>query len=258
MVCTREDMTGWVMSEHGVPDSRLTVIKQVDDYVNPRGIKTAQWLCKCSCGSDSYIVTSGSKVKRGEVKSCGCMSKESRFTTKYNKYDYSKEYGVGFCSNTGSEFYFDWEDFDKIKGYSWYEYTSSDGSYHGVRAYDSNTNKKIRMAQLIKGDYYDHKNRNPLDNRKENLRYATAQENARNRTRQRNNTSGFIGVSWHKQINKWCARIKVNGHSIHIGSYDNKDDAIIARLNAEVKYFGTEFAPQRHLFDEYNIRYTTD
>ena len=33
------DMTGWVMAEHGVPDSRLTVIKEVEPYINAKGLK---------------------------------------------------------------------------------------------------------------------------------------------------------------------------------------------------------------------------
>lgn len=252
MVQTKEDMTGWVMKEHGVEDSRLTVVRQVDDYIAPNGRGTAQWLCKCNCNENNYIVAIGSKVKHGKIKSCGCLSKETQFKNKHNEYDYSKEYGVGFCTNTRSEFYFDWEDFDKIKDYSWYEHTI--GSYHAVKTYDHKTNRKICMAQLIKGHYCDHKNRNPLDNRKENLRYATAQENSRNRTKQNNNTSGFVGVSWHKQSNKWRSRIKINGCDIHLGSFINKRDAIITRLNAEAKYFGIEFAPQRHLFNEFDIK----
>lgn len=253
MIRTKEDMSGWVMSEHGIPDSRLTVICQVEDYVAPNGRRTAQWLCKCSCSESKNIIVRGSNIKHGKTKSCGCMSKEARFTKKYNTYDYSKEYGVGFCSNTGSEFYFDWEDFDKIKEYTWYEHVSNNGLYHAVETNDTNNNKLMRMSQLIKGNGYDHKNRNPLDNRKENLRKATAQENAINRTKQKNNTSGFTGVFWHKQSNKWRARIKVNGKEIHIGSFVNKNDAIIARLKAEMKYFGIEFAPQRNLFADYNI-----
>ena len=38
-----------------------------------------------------------------------------------------------------------------------------------------------------------------------------------------------------------------------LGHFDNKDDAIRARLNAEVKYFG-EFAPQKHLYEQYGIK----
>ena len=51
------------------------------------------------------------------------------------------------------------------------------------------------------------------------------------------------------------ARIKINGKLIRIGFYASKDEAIIARLQAEVKYF-KEFAPQRNLFKQYGIKDT--
>lgn len=43
------DMTGWVMSEHGVPDSRLTVIKEVEPHYTKGGNRQRQYLCKCTC-----------------------------------------------------------------------------------------------------------------------------------------------------------------------------------------------------------------
>ena len=48
------------------------------------------------------------------------------------------------------------------------------------------------------------------------------------------------------------ARIVLNKKDIYLGRYSNKEDAIKARLEAEIKYFG-EFAPQRHLFKQYGI-----
>ena len=56
-----------------------------------------------------------------------------------------------------------------------------------------------------------------------------------------------------KRDGVWAARITVNKHRIHIGSFSNKEDAIVARLQAEAKYFG-KFAPQRHLFEKYGIQ----
>jgi hypothetical protein len=87
----------------------------------------------------------------------------------------------------------------------------------------------------------DHRNGVTLDNRRSNLRLATAEENNRNRGAQRNNTSGVPGVSWHKRHQRWRVHIKVNGKQIHLGYYDARDEAIAARLAAEDKYFG-EFA----------------
>ena len=89
----------------------------------------------------------------------------------------------------------------------------------------------------------DHINRNTLDNRKENLRLATMQQNAMNRSVQPNNTSGIPGVSWRKDRNKWRAFITINGKQKALGLYENKEDAIAARKLAEEKYFG-EFAPK--------------
>lgn len=58
---------------------------------------------------------------------------------------------------------------------------------------------------------------------------------------------------WEKDRNKWSAQIVVNYHNIRLGSFENKEDAIIARLKAEYKYFGCDFASQRHLFEKYDI-----
>lgn len=164
--------------------------------------------------------------------------------------EYGK-YGIGYCSNSSSEFYFDMEDYHIIKNYTWIEHVMQSG-YHALEAWDSKTKKVIRMHHLLVGKSYDHADRNPLNNRRYNLRVATMTENARNHTKQKSNTSGVVGVEWRRDNEKWCANITVNKKRIWLGYFENKNDAIIARLNAEAEYFG-EFAPQRHLFEQYKI-----
>lgn len=99
MVSVKTDMTGWIMSEHGVPDSRLTVLKQVDDYIQPNGKHRAMWECRCSCGNLLHIIAIGDGIKSWHVKSCGCLNVEKstdrivNFNKKYNTYDLSGEYG---------------------------------------------------------------------------------------------------------------------------------------------------------------------
>ena len=95
-------------------------------------------------------------------------------------------------------------------------------------------------------------NRNELDNRKSNLRQCTQQENSRNRSIPKNNKSGYIGVCYNKRYEKWNSYICIDGKQYFLGYFSNKLDALIERLKAEKQYFG-EFAPQRHLFEEYNI-----
>lgn len=52
------------------------------------------------------------------------------------------------------------------------------------------------------------------------------------------NTSGYTGVYYHKQLNKWGARIQFKGKHYSLGLYGNIDEAIKARKEAEQKYFG--------------------
>ena len=253
MVRVKEDISGWKMSEHGVPDSQLTVLYQTDDYIDRAGHRQARYLCECSCGSGKAIIASPNDIKRGNTKSCGCRTKElnSKRQKKYNTYDLSGEYGIGYCSNTDSRFYFDLQDYDLIKDYCWAEVVYGKSKYHELRApIDRNTS--IRMHMLLRGVTCDHADRNPLNNRRSNLRPATIEENNRNRSLFQNNTSGITGVSFEPSRNSWRARIYFNNKRHELGVFKEKDDAIRARLQAEAKYY-KEFAPQRHLFKEYGI-----
>ena len=84
----------------------------------------------------------------------------------------------------------------------------------------------------------DHKDRNGLNNKINNLRLATRSDNCKNRSMAGNNTSGVTGVYWHKRSGKWGAQIKWNGKQKHIGYFVNKEDAKQVRKEAEKKYFG--------------------
>lgn len=84
----------------------------------------------------------------------------------------------------------------------------------------------------------DHINHNPLDNRKCNLRVCDIRHNSINKKRMSNNKSGATGVIWEKSRNKWRAQIVVNGSSIVLGRFNNIEDAIAARQQAEIEYFG--------------------
>ena len=84
----------------------------------------------------------------------------------------------------------------------------------------------------------DHIDNDKQNNNLINLRYATLQENGRNAKLSSKNTSGTKGVSWNKNRNKWRAQIKINGKSIHLGYFINKDDAINIRIQRAKDAFG--------------------
>lgn len=71
-----------------------------------------------------------------------------------------------------------------------------------------------------------------------NLRIVTRKQNRINCGIRKCNKSGITGVSWSSQRMKWVAQIQVDGKNINLGRYSSIEDAIAARKQAEIKYFG--------------------
>lgn len=87
----------------------------------------------------------------------------------------------------------------------------------------------------------DHVDRDKLNNRKFNLRVCFHAENIRNRRISRNNTSGYKGVSWSSQTQRWRSAISVGGRKYYLGEFDIKEDAARAYNAAAIEAHG-EFA----------------
>ncbi len=81
------------------------------------------------------------------------------------------------------------------------------------------------ITDTSQNNFIDHINVNSLDNRIENLRILTHQQNQWN-----NNAKGYI---WRKKNNKWQAQIRVNGKTKYIGIFTEEEDARQAYLNAK-------------------------
>ena len=84
----------------------------------------------------------------------------------------------------------------------------------------------------------DHKDGDPLNNKRSNLRACTRAENNRNRGKSINNVSGFKGVYLRKNKNRFCAQIRVNRQKIHLGYFSTKEDAAKEYNKAATRYFG--------------------
>lgn len=88
----------------------------------------------------------------------------------------------------------------------------------------------------------DHINRDRKDNRWCNIRLCSKEENNRNRSLSRNNTSGATGVVFEKRVGIWQARIDVNGNRILLGRFKEFELAELVASEARAKYHG-DFAP---------------
>lgn len=224
---------------------RLTVTGEAPRHRTPQGVSVLLWYCDCDCGKKNIAVR-GNDLRHGRTVSCGCWNLEkAKFPKLYNRkvctYDLSGEYGKGWTSK-GDEFWFDLEDYDLIKDYSWHvhhKYLVASGHRQ------EDDGKEKYMHRLIMGNpdkKYDvdhilteHK----FDNRKSNLRIVNRSQNNTNKIIQRNNTSGVSGVKRaSKNKNKWEVYININKKYTYLGSFDNFDEAVAVRKAAEEKYYG--------------------
>ena len=216
---------------------RLTVIKRAPNIKRPCGITVVRWECQCDCGN--IIITDGTALRRGDSKSCGCLQKEVALETVKNRppkntYDLTGKFGIGYINNKNKAiFYFDLEDYDKIKNYTWY-------SSHGyISTRERGSQKLLRLHRLIMNapsdKVIDHINHNPLDNRKENLRVCNQSDNTINRKSAKNYT-GVRGVRL-MPSGKWETRLTYHG-KVYIKRFPTLEEAVNYRKQLEEKYFG--------------------
>lgn len=92
------------------------------------------------------------------------------------------------------------------------------------------------IMEAKNGQEIDHVNRNGLDNRRRNLRFAKSGENQRNVSLRKDNHTGYKGVDLFSPFNKFRVRINFNGKSIFLGYYDNLEKAALAYNVAAKKY----------------------
>ena len=118
--------------------------------------------------------------------------------------------------------------------------------YHHIQI-DGIAHRTARLAWLyvtgtLPKKFIDHINGDKSDNRWGNLREASDGQNQLNRGLPVNNRSGIKGVRFEEARQKWRAQIVVDNVAINLGRFSTQEAAKEARYQAEVKYFGVEFA----------------
>jgi hypothetical protein len=151
----------------------------------------------------------------------------------------------------GADFLIDEEDYHYYQQHNWH---IDDNGYvyrakHVKRDNGTVFTKHIKYHREIlilhghdiEGKIVDHKNIDPSDNRKENLRYGiTYGQSLQNQHRRKDNTSGYKGVNYRNTPYRknWRARIKVEGKEIGLGFYYTAEEAAYAYDCAALKYYG--------------------
>lgn len=94
------------------------------------------------------------------------------------------------------------------------------------------------IEELPDDVYIDHVNGIKNDNRKENLRISTHAQNCQNGKITIRNTTGSIGIYWHKRDKKWTAAIGHENKLINLGYFSNREDAEFAYSEAARRLHG--------------------
>jgi HNH endonuclease/AP2 domain len=99
----------------------------------------------------------------------------------------------------------------------------------------------------------DHFDRNPENNHPDNLRRCTQQQNVQNKSMQRNNTSGYRGVTWDKSTRAWVAQVQLTtggkAKNYRVGRFSTREEAADAARLKRIELFG-DFAPFEDWLDE--------
>ena len=197
-------------------------------------------ICKVKdCGKSASYLNNGSGGYCSRHRNQMYRNGKIYTRTRYDKnkiIDFGNYYGIELYNGMGEQkkvaiAKIDKDDINKIKNKKWTL------MLNGYVCWQKENILLHRLITGVVGDIkmfqVDHVNHDPLDNRKNNLRICTSQENSRN--------IKCKGYSLFKRTGKWKARIMIDRKEIHLGYYDKEEDAKNAREKAVRKHF-KEFA----------------
>ena len=227
MVRVKEDLTGQTFG-------RWLVLGQAEDYIDKNGNHYAMWHCQCSCENKTEKDVDQRNLKSGASQSCGCLHREmmsENFSThkmtdnrlyyiwkgmkarcyieSHNHYETYGAKGIIVCDEWKNDFQ------------TFYDWAIQNG-------YDEDAlrNECTLERKDVNGNY------SP-----ENCCWANATVQCINQNLRKDNKTGVKGVNWDKKRNKWQAQLQINKKKVLNEHFDNFDDAVKARREAELKYF---------------------
>ena len=136
------------------------------------------------------------------------------------------DFVVVIANNTKNEFIFDKHMRPYLENHGWAE--NNKGYLQAGVNGETTLAHHLVFGKPPKGLMYDHRDRNPRNNRDDNFRFVTMMQNQANRRMSKNNVSGFKGVWWCAISKKWRASIKYKRKTIHLGRFSDAVSAALA------------------------------
>jgi|SRR5699024_7669222 len=194
---------------------KLTVIKRVENDKHGK----AKWLCKCECGNQT--TPSASDLRSGKSKTCGCsrvthglshhrthviftQMKVRCYNPSNISYPWYGGKGVEICEQWKDDFP------------AFHEWAVNNGYQDGLEIDRIDSN----------GNY------SP-----DNCRWVDRVVQGQNQKIRSDNTSGVRGVKWNSSRSKWEVGISVNKKRLYLGLYEDFDEAVKVRREAEEKHW---------------------
>jgi len=189
--------------------------------------------CECDCGEIKTAILL-SHLRSGKIVSCGCYRVErvrevnKELNTRHGMYG-TRPYRIwdGIMDRTirCRQEHRDWESYagrgitcdDKWKTFEGFWEDMEEGYSENLELDRINVN----------GNYT-----------KDNCRWADKAVQAFNKRKLKRNTSGRTGVVWDKNKSKWIATISKGGVAYYLGLFSDFQDAVKARQEGELKYYG--------------------
>lgn len=205
-------------------------------------------LCRCDCGAEKSVRYE--HLRNSGVRSCGCLSTamrvaKTRGVTRACRPQPLRRAPTVLTDRViihltkGLEAVVDAVDAQLAK-HNWSAGWRKNG-YYATRRVRKRTVFLHRLVAEragldIVGLEVDHKDGNPLNCCRDNLRAATHEQNSRNMKLSRANTSGIKGVR--RRLNRWTARIRADGHEHFLGSFETSEEAAEAYRKASAELHG--------------------